>query len=264
MPRCLIGLGGNLGSVETTFRQVLGQLTAADGKPCAVSRVYRTAAVGRVAGDEFLNAVAAIDTDESADALLERLQRMEAELGRTRAIRWGPRTIDLDLLFYGDQVIDTRRLTVPHPACWYRRFVLDPLVEVAPDLVHPVKQAPIRLLRERLLPRPMVVAVTGNREPLIAEESARILSEFPQVRIVPWENSADPGQRLDPALLFWIREPSFRTAEPGNAADFQSLPRLSRIAVPTENSVTDFLRDVLESAIGEPVPISDSEARDSL
>jgi hypothetical protein len=99
--------------------------------------------------------------------LLARLLAVETELGRVRTTRWGPRTVDLDLLMFGNVVLDDGpALRVPHPACWYRRFVLDPLVEIAPDVVHPEKHLTIRDLRQRLLLRPLPVAVIAGTDDL--------------------------------------------------------------------------------------------------
>ncbi len=132
------------------------------------SRRYDTAPIGRAAGARFLNAAAELTTVLTPLALLERLQEIEADLGRTRNVRWGARTIDLDLLLWGEEVIHTPRLTVPHPALWQRRFVLDPLAEIAPDAWHPVFRLKVADLRDRLLTRPLPLAIIGP-EPAATE-----------------------------------------------------------------------------------------------
>lgn len=161
MTTCLIGLGGNLGNVPQT---IVGALQALQRIPDVRverwSSFYQTPPVGASAGGEFTNAAAQLETTLSARELLDRLLAVENEFGRERNIPWGPRTLDLDLLFYGDQVIDDPPvLHVPHSGCWYRRFVLDPLSELAPTFVHPEKQQTIAALRERLLVRPLRIDV---------------------------------------------------------------------------------------------------------
>ncbi len=90
--------------------------------------------MGPIDQPDFVNAAAALDTSLDAHALLSELQSIEQRQGRTRGVRWGPRTLDLDLLLYGNEQISTRRLTVPHPGLLQRSFVLHPLYEIAPDL----------------------------------------------------------------------------------------------------------------------------------
>ena len=99
---------------------------------------------------EFLNGVAAIQTNLSPLSLLHTLKDIETAIGRQHRIRWGPREIDLDLLIYEDLCIQTEKLVVPHPEMHLRRFVLVPLAEIAPNLVHPVFQESIQTLLERL------------------------------------------------------------------------------------------------------------------
>ena len=123
MPRCHIALGGNLGDVEETFHWALARLGGTDPSTVTrVSSVFRTRPVGPHAGGEFTNAAAEIETDLEPLALLDLLQDLERRAGRTPGEHWGPRPLDLDLIFYADQMIDMPRLRVPHPACWYRRF----------------------------------------------------------------------------------------------------------------------------------------------
>ena len=99
--------------------------------------------------DEFINAVAGIETDLSPQGFLTECNRIEDALGRSRDIRWGPRTLDLDILLYGEQVIDEPYLQIPHPLMAARGFVLIPLCELAPDAMHPVLNKAVKqLLRE--------------------------------------------------------------------------------------------------------------------
>ena len=161
MTTCLIGLGGNLGNVPQTIVGALQSLSQSPGVQVERwSSLYPTAPVGSAAGSEFTNAAAQLETTLSAQELLNCLLAVENQFGRERHIEWGPRTLDLDLLFFGSEVIDVPPvLHVPHSGCWYRRFVLDPLFELVPDFVHPEKQQTIAELRDRLLTRPFRVDV---------------------------------------------------------------------------------------------------------
>ena len=137
--RAYVGLGANLGDREATLRRALALLGAERGvEVVAVSALRETDPVGLVDQPRFLNAVAAVDTDLSARDLLDVLLGVERVLGRTRdGPRYGPRTIDLDLLLYGDERIDEPGLDVPHPRLHERRFVLEPLAELDADLAVP-------------------------------------------------------------------------------------------------------------------------------
>jgi 2-amino-4-hydroxy-6-hydroxymethyldihydropteridine diphosphokinase len=133
--RAYVGLGSNLGDREAALRGALDRLAE---DVVAVSSFRETDPVGYLDQPPFLNAAAALETGLRPRALLERLLQVERELGRTRdGPRFGPRTIDLDLLLYEDRVIDEPGLLVPHPRMAERRFVLEPLAELDPDLVVP-------------------------------------------------------------------------------------------------------------------------------
>jgi 2-amino-4-hydroxy-6-hydroxymethyldihydropteridine diphosphokinase len=144
-----IGLGSNMGDKFGTCGRAIKMLGKA-GRLVKVSSFYCTEPVGYANQEDFVNAVAAIETDLSPAALLARCHVIEDELGRSRLVRWGPRTIDLDILLYGDQVINDGELTIPHPLMAARAFVLVPLFEIAPDAVHPVLKAAVAQLIHRL------------------------------------------------------------------------------------------------------------------
>jgi len=156
---CLIGLGGNIGDVADTFRIALRQLSNAGCHVRDVSSVYQTAAMGADAGDPFLNAVARVATTLPPLDLLDLLQKTETRCGRIRELHWGPRRLDLDLLDYGNVDLSTDALVLPHPGIWYRRFVLEPLSEIAVDWVHPCLKFSVSTLLERLSKRPLLVNV---------------------------------------------------------------------------------------------------------
>jgi 2-amino-4-hydroxy-6-hydroxymethyldihydropteridine diphosphokinase len=131
--RALIGLGGNLGEVRERLDAAIAALDVLPGVAVAArSRFYRTAPWGPVAQPDFINAAIAVETSLPALELLDALLATERAFGRIRdGERWGPRTLDLDLLAYGDDVIDNERLSVPHPRIAERAFVLMPLADIA-------------------------------------------------------------------------------------------------------------------------------------
>ena len=133
MTRAYVGVGANLGDREATVEAALGALPGV----VAVSRLRETAPVGVVDQPPFLNGAAALETELSARDLLDTLLEVERDLGRERRERWGPRTIDLDLLLYGDATIDEPGLTIPHPRLHERRFALEPLLDLDPELAVP-------------------------------------------------------------------------------------------------------------------------------
>ena len=139
MPRAYVGLGGNLGDREATLRRAVALLAAADGvEVIKVSELCETDPVGVVEQPRFLNGAVTVETALPPRALLDALLAVERELGRVRqGERWGPRTVDLDLLVYGDEMIDEPGLRVPHPRLHERRFALEPLAELDPELEVP-------------------------------------------------------------------------------------------------------------------------------
>ena len=141
MPRAYIGLGANLGDREAALRAAVAALGASDGiEVVAVSAFRETDPVGYLDQPRFLNGAAAVETALAPRKLLDALLAVERSLGRTReGPRFGPRTIDLDLLLYGDDSLDEPGLTVPHPRLHERAFALEPLAELDPGLVIPGK-----------------------------------------------------------------------------------------------------------------------------
>ncbi len=132
-----VGLGANLGDAAQTLRLALAAMDQTPGmRVVRVSRFYRSAPMD-AAGPDYVNAVAELSTDLAPQALLEALQAIENAHGRVRPYRNAPRTLDLDLLLYGDLRIATPTLTVPHPRMHQRAFVLHPLAEIAPHRVSP-------------------------------------------------------------------------------------------------------------------------------
>ena len=151
MTRAYVGLGANLGDREGTLRRALDLLGEEPGiEVVALSELRETDPVGVVDQPPFLNGAAALDTSLSARGLLDALLSVELALGRVRdGTRWGPRTVDLDLLVYGDEVVDEPGLRIPHPRLHERRFALEPLADLDPALVVPGR-GPVSALLARL------------------------------------------------------------------------------------------------------------------
>ena len=136
--RCFIALGANLGDPVVTVRAAIGALRGlAQTEFIAVSSLYRTAPVGLKNQPDFVNAVVELLAAASATTLLESLFAIEEHFGRQRSVKNAPRTLDLDLLLYGDAISDDPQLTLPHPRLHERAFVLAPLAEIAPQLSIP-------------------------------------------------------------------------------------------------------------------------------
>ena len=246
MTRAFVSLGGNLGPVERTLEQALRDL---DAHPEITVRSHsswiRTKAVGAGAGDDFLNGVAELHTGLDALELLAVLLKLEDHHGRVRTGHWSPRPLDLDLLLYGDAVIDAPRLRVPHPACWYRRFVLDPLAEIASDVTHPIKGASIAELRDRLLVRPLPVAVAGGSVSARQRLREQLAGTSADLTVSEWNAPAEV------ALLFWLgAAPGTERAAAEPAASFEDLPILPRLDISQAADPAVFARDVLTAAVG--------------
>ena len=135
-----IALGSNQGDRELNLLRAIAEVGKLPGcRVTAVSHFYDTEPVGDIPQDNFLNAAIRIETELPPDALLTELQRIETGVfGRKRGVQWGPRPIDLDILFYGEVVADGPMLTIPHPRLHERRFVLQPLADITPDFRHPL------------------------------------------------------------------------------------------------------------------------------
>lgn len=162
--RAYVALGSNLGDPQATVQAALQALKALPGSALvAVSSLYRTAPVGLKNQPDFINAVAALDTQLSAEDLLGALFAIEERFGRKREFHHAPRTLDLDLLLHGSETRSTARLTLPHPRMHERAFVLLPLVEIAPEATipgHGPAAALLQGVRDQVLAR--LEAVTGD------------------------------------------------------------------------------------------------------
>ena len=138
--------GGNMGNPGDNLKQANELITKHIGSIIRQSSLYRTAAWGQTDQDDFLNQVLMVNTTLDAISLMEQILLIEHTLGRVRQEKYGPRIIDIDILFFNDQVINTEKLVIPHPQLQNRRFVLEPLHEIAPNFVHPVFQKTVHQL----------------------------------------------------------------------------------------------------------------------
>jgi 2-amino-4-hydroxy-6-hydroxymethyldihydropteridine diphosphokinase len=146
-----IGIGSNVGDKARQCERGVAEILKRDRhRLLARSSLYKTQPIGYIEQDWFINLVIKIETEMDAPALLCSLKEIESRLGRVKTHRWGPRSIDLDILFFNDDRIQTDELTVPHPLIQDRQFVLVPLAEIDPTLTHPVLKKTVQQLLEQL------------------------------------------------------------------------------------------------------------------
>lgn len=148
MPKLYLLLGGNLGDRTLYLEQAREKIASQVGVIDSTSKIYETAAWGKTDQPAFLNQVLEIKTTQLPEQVLHTINNIEQELGRERFEHWGSRVIDIDILFYDCLVLQTQRLTIPHPHLHTRRFTLAPLAEIAPAMVHPVLNKTILQLLE--------------------------------------------------------------------------------------------------------------------
>jgi 2-amino-4-hydroxy-6-hydroxymethyldihydropteridine diphosphokinase len=140
-----LSLGSNIGDRESHLRDAIARLEN-QGRIQSIASFYETEPVEFTDQARFLNCALALETEEAPEQLMESVLHIEQEMGRERQQNKGPRTIDIDILLFSDTIIDSPKLTIPHPAMHERRFVLQPLAEIAPEVRHPVLKKTIREL----------------------------------------------------------------------------------------------------------------------
>jgi 2-amino-4-hydroxy-6-hydroxymethyldihydropteridine diphosphokinase len=162
--RAYIGLGSNVGEREENLVRAISLLDSSPGiRVLRQASLYETEPVGVEAQPWFFNTVVEVEAELAPGELLRRLKEIEKALGREDRGRWGPREIDLDLLLYGDLVMEEDGLVLPHPELHRRRFVLEPLCELAPELIHPRLGRPLRELLAGLDERKKVIRLGWRR-----------------------------------------------------------------------------------------------------
>ncbi|SFI75634.1 2-amino-4-hydroxy-6-hydroxymethyldihydropteridine diphosphokinase [Planctomicrobium piriforme] len=263
-----IALGGNVGRVQQIFARALAALDALPSiQLISRSRNFTTLPIGESAGGEFINSVALLQAACTPQELLCHLQQVENEFGRARTVHWGPRTLDLDLLSFGHEVIqldagqpdltpldpDVHRpmesyrgtLVVPHPACWYRRFVLDPWCDVAPHWRHPLLGETVRGLHDRLLRRPLTVAVLGRPEAAVDGLTAGLEADDLAAQITL---TTQPSRDADITLVF---ESQVTSGSP------QSEHPARSVCLKDNVEGVQLALQVLRAALDQPIPCSD-------
>lgn len=234
MPTCYLALGGNVGDVIGSMERGLDRLEQMPGvRVVDISPVYQTAPAGGGAGGAYLNAAVRLECACAPLILLGALQSIEDELGRNRRERWSPRPLDLDLLLFGGMVFHEPVLTVPHPYLWYRRFVLDPLVDIAAGFVHPVTGTSVRELLDRLLPRPLPVLLAGGDPGPRRVLSVHLSRLFPQ------------------ALITDVSSGGVAAAQPALTLDLSASPEFTGEASPFT------VRRFVESTLSRSIPLAD-------
>jgi 2-amino-4-hydroxy-6-hydroxymethyldihydropteridine diphosphokinase len=150
MPKIYLLLGSNLGDRETYLKKSRKLLAREIGAIERSSGLYETASWGKTDQPDFINQVVEITSDMEPRKVLEKILAIEKELGRVREEKWGSRTIDIDVLFYGDKIINEPDLIIPHPFLQQRRFALEPLMELDPELEHPLLKRSVKQLLTNL------------------------------------------------------------------------------------------------------------------
>ncbi len=140
MTQLFLSLGGNLGNTREIFEGAYPLIEKKIGKISVYSSIYQTQAWGPIPQADFLNQVLLVNTSLKAESCLAEILEIEREFGRERKERWGPRTLDLDILYYGDKVIAESNLSIPHPRIAERKFILTPLAEIAPTFTDPASR----------------------------------------------------------------------------------------------------------------------------
>ncbi len=257
MTECSIGLGGNLAGTAKRFEDALSRLSDCGVRICRVSRTIRTQAMGESAGDDFLNAVAILETTLSPHELLALLHTTEKRLGRQRTVHWGPRPVDLDLLLYAKESTDSEMLVLPHPGLWYRRFVLQPHAEIAGHWVHPLLDQTVQQLLDWLQQEPLVLHILNQTKTQISLEhiESQLSREFSTERFRLRPTTQNEPHSEEPFVRIEITRRSadeHERTQPRNHADRKVRVATDR-SLNAESQVLSAVRNVLTAALGTVV-----------
>ena len=224
MPECLVGLGSNLGDRAAQLTRAVDALAGTSGiERVQASRFVETPPLGGPAGQPgYLNAAVRFSATLSPQASWQLLSQIERDAGRCRETRWGPRTLDLDLLLYGDSILRTPELTVPHPRMVFRDFVLEPAVQIAPELIHPQLGGTLAQLREHLSTAWPYLAIAGL-PPTGKRELATALAD--RDALARQLDPADWPQPKRPAVSdYWLDEYALAVAAGNHTNESPALP----------------------------------------
>jgi 2-amino-4-hydroxy-6-hydroxymethyldihydropteridine diphosphokinase len=243
MPLTLVGLGSNLGDRSGHLRKSITRLASLPRTAqVAESRFLTSTPIGGPGEQpEFLNAAVLLETVLAPHEVLASLHQIENDLGRKRQVRWGPRSIDLDLLLYDDLVLETPDLIIPHPRMAFRRFVLAPAVETAPDMVHPEIGWTVHQLWEHLNSAPNYVALDGGPPEFRRALAEQVAQETPAKAIL-----FPPAPGKTPRATWQDVFPTADSLGESGAA------------------ISDFWLDAVVTGLGQPVGQDQSELEDDL
>jgi 2-amino-4-hydroxy-6-hydroxymethyldihydropteridine diphosphokinase len=209
MPTCLLGLGANLGDSAATLAAAVVEIKALpDVQLVGHSTWHRTRPVGGPAEQsEYFNGAALIETSIAPLTLLHELQQIEVRHGRTRSERWAPRTLDIDILLYGSEVSETPMLVLPHPRLTFRRFALEPAVELAPKLRHPVIGWPLERLLLHLSAAADRLAIVSPNEALRTQLAELLVGARP-ANVVARPRFETADHHWPPLWTTWLEFPA--------------------------------------------------------
>ena len=276
MATALLSLGSNVGDRAAALRQSLELLAHSPAlRVTATSSFCETRPAGGPAAQEnFLNAAAVLETSLPPRELLSVLQAVENQLGRVRDQRWGPRTIDLDLLLYDQVELETPELTLPHPRMSFRRFVLEPAAEIAAEMVHPVCGNTIAGLLRHLDQSPRYLAILGLKPLVSTLRPVPRLVIAPDSPLSPWADTSgtllSAIQRLEhdewliatqwmPAGTRLQLDGNSRESSLGNSMPALVQPKLL-IVIPYDSDVRDLVRGIAQSFRGPMLWLQDCSA----
>lgn len=273
MPRSLLALGANLGNREETLRNALREISALpQTRLLARSTWHETPAVGGPAGQqEFLNGAVLVDTCLEAEILASHLQQIETRQGRERKIRWAARTLDIDLLLYGSEIVDTPGLSIPHPRMTFRRFVLVPANEIAGQMVVPLAGWTIAGLLHHLSTAARYVVITSDDPGLADWLASQLCQQLNAPRLedifAKTPSTADLRQEEDDSqhlsAVEWQQHSELRKrllSQNSNEAE-NIVPVISNFLLQPQmpRSRFDFVQPALTIAIAPPGEVSCSE-----